>query len=362
MLMSHGIHTVGPTRSGAQIEWDKEYAIKLMHKKFPEFTPEFWIVSNEESLTAAFDEIQKMSLEIVVKPQGLSGGKGVKVMGVHLANLMAAEECTRKLLSDRPDESVILVEKIEGVEFTLMVLTDGVSVLRPPATYDYPYRFDGDTGPGTGGMGSFNDRCLPLPFMTQVDYDQCLNIAIEILQVIRAENRHFNGVLNTGFFITEKGLKFLEFNARFGDPECMNIMSVLDGSLSSLLNDIDCKTLTNTSARFMNQASVVKYLVSPDYALKNGERHEFEMDIDAIERMGVDIFFSSAVEIEINRFVTIGNSRCVALVARSNSIQSACDQVETAIRKHVRGPLDWRTDVGSEYKNLNVYKDRIYIT
>lgn len=349
-LLNAGIRAVGPTRNGAQIEWDKTYAMRLMRRLFPEYTPGYWSVNNEASLMQAIDEIKSSRIDIVVKPQGLTGGKGVKVMGAHLSDLDEAIEYARELLWDRPQESVILMEKVAGIEFTIMAITDGVSVLTPPATYDYPYRFDGDTGPGTGGMGSFTGIGEPLPFMTQHQYDQCIDVVKGVLKAMKQEGRHFNGVLNAGFFVTDNGIKFLEFNARFGDPECMNIMTVLDTSLLSLLESIEQGSLVDKPALFADKASVVKYLVTPEYALKPGIRHAFTLDVAALNAMGIDVYFSSATydnHQADGSYITVGNSRCVALAASGDSIPQAGELIEMGIRGHVSGPLQWRTDIGS---------------
>lgn len=346
-LLEFGIKTVGPTKSGAQIEWDKGFAMELMQKHFPEVTPGYWTVRDITELDSAFKTICENSLPIVVKPQGLTGGKGVKVMGTHLADYDAAYEYAKELLHDKPNERVVLVEKVSGVEFTLMVLTDGATVLRPPATYDYPYRYDGDKGAGTGGMGAFSNNKETLPFMSQAHYDKCIEVANGILKALKEDNRHYNGVLNAGFFVTKDGLKFLEFNARFGDPECMNIMTVLDSSLLTLLEDIQSGSLNTQSAKFSNQASVVKYLVTPEYAVADGKKHTFNVDIDALNKMGIQTYFSSS-ERQGDSFVTVGNSRCVALAASSNNINNASDLIENGIQQCVTGCLEWRKDVGSQ--------------
>ena len=99
------------------------------------------------------------STPVVVKPEGLTGGKGVKVMGPHLADHDEARDYALELLArGRPGESVLIEEKIVGAEFTIQAISDGRTVVLPPSTYDYPYRFDGDEGPGTGGMGSLSMR------------------------------------------------------------------------------------------------------------------------------------------------------------------------------------------------------------
>jgi phosphoribosylamine--glycine ligase len=110
-------------------------------------------------------------------------------------------------------------EKIVGVEFTIQAISDGSTVVFPPATYDYPYRYDGDEGPGTGGMGSLSMPGLTLPFMTPAHYEQACSIIERIIALLTRQGRHFSGVMNSGFFATADGVKVIEFNARFGDPE-----------------------------------------------------------------------------------------------------------------------------------------------
>ena len=100
---------------------------------------------------------------VVVKPEGLTGGKGVKVMGPHLATHEDARDYARACSSAGAGRSVLIEEKILGAEFTIQAISDGVTVVFPPSTYDYPFRFDGDEGPGTGGMGSLSMAGTTLP-------------------------------------------------------------------------------------------------------------------------------------------------------------------------------------------------------
>ncbi|MHB1952528.1 MAG: phosphoribosylamine--glycine ligase [Sulfobacillus sp.] len=347
-LTQAGIVSVGPTKEGARIEWDKEFAMDLMQRLFPEMTPRHWVVRDDSLLDNAIREIAHEKIDIVVKPQGLTGGKGVKVMGAHLADLDAAEVYAQELLVSRPDESVLLVEKVSGIEFTIMFLTDGVHVVPVPATYDYPYRFDGDTGPGTGGMGAFTGNALYLPFMSPRDYDTCLEVAKTVLAELRGQGKKFSGVLNAGFFLTAEGLKFLEFNARFGDPECLNIMTVLDGGMLPILEAMANTTLMGANVRFTGKASVVKYLVSPEYAVGHPQRHEFTLGIRALREAGIHVFFSAAEHLYGNRYATIGNSRCVALATSADSTDEAAQLIESAIARFISGPLHWRKDIGTQ--------------
>src|SRR6185437_12696731 len=224
-LLAQGTRAVGPTRDGAEIEWNKVFARSLLSEIAPEAVPRLHVVSDEAELQRAITDFG--STPLAVKPAGLTGGKGVKVMGPHLADHDAARDYVRELLSrGGAGESVLIEERIDGAEFTIQAISDGRTVVFPPSTYDYPYRFDGDEGPGTGGMGSLSVASPILPFMTPEHYREACSIIAAVIERLGALGRRFNGIMNSGFFATADGVKVIEFNARFGDPECMNIMSL----------------------------------------------------------------------------------------------------------------------------------------
>ena len=168
-LLERGIPTVGPDREGARIEWDKAFSRKLIQEVAPEANPLHRIARSRKEVLEVFKEFGDEP--VAVKPKGLTGGKGVKVVGPHLRDNDEARDFALSLIDEGGfDPAVIIEEKIEGVEFTLQAITDGRTVVFPPASYDYPYRFEGDSGPGTGGMGAYTMRERPLPFMTQGEY------------------------------------------------------------------------------------------------------------------------------------------------------------------------------------------------
>ena len=158
VLLENGLRAIGGTREAARIEWDKIYSIEMMRRVCPEFTPFYRVVSNAGELEEAVLEFESRGLWVVVKPQGLTGGKGVKVMPEHLPTYQDCVGYASSLLGKRRDEKVLLVERLRGIEFTIMGITDGVNLVMAPASYDYPFRYEGDAGPGTGGNGMLH-RC-----------------------------------------------------------------------------------------------------------------------------------------------------------------------------------------------------------
>jgi phosphoribosylamine--glycine ligase len=342
-LQAQGTPTVGPTRAGAEIEWNKVFARELLAEVAPESVPALRIAREPAAVAAAIAAFG--TTPVVVKPAGLTGGKGVKVMGPHLADHAAAQVYALELLEKGgAGESVLIEERIDGAEFTIQAISDGRTVVFPNSTYDYPYRFDGDQGPGTGGMGSLSLPGPTLPFMTTGHYDQACSIIERVIERLGALGRRFSGVMNSGFFATADGVKVIEFNARFGDPECMNIMSLFEGSWTEVMQSIVAGTLSRADVSLRNEASVVLYLVSPDYALRAGGPYEFTLDREAIEAAGGNVFFSSAVGLGEGSYRTVGTSRAVALASTAPTLERArADVVGWAERVPV---LEWRRDVG----------------
>jgi phosphoribosylamine--glycine ligase len=347
-LLAQGTNAVGPTRDGAEIEWNKVFARELLLDVAPEATPRLQVVDSAARVDEAIASFG--AAPVVVKPSGLTGGKGVKVMGPHLASHAAAADYARSLLADRRHgDAVLIEEKIVGAEFTIQAISDGSTVVFPPSTYDYPYRFDGDEGPGTGGMGSLTMPGPTLPFMSSAHYTQACAIVKRVIERLAAEGRRFTGVMNSGFFATADGVRVIEFNARFGDPECMNIMSLLEGSWPRVMQRICDGELTREDVVLREDASLVLYLVSPDYALPSSGAptpYEFELDVAALEGEGCEVFFASAVRAGENAYRTLGTSRAVALVTTAPTLPAAHERV-VACAETV-GTLQWRREVGDE--------------
>jgi len=343
-LLAQGTRAVGPTRAGAEIEWNKAFARSLLADVAPEASPSLRVVREQREVREAIESFG--GRPVVVKPSGLTGGKGVKVMGPHLASHADAREYALELLRGRAGETVLIEERVTGAEFTIQAISDGATVVFPPSTYDYPYRYDGDEGPGTGGMGSLSMPSPTLPFMTPAHYEQACSIIERVIARLGEEGRHFSGVMNSGFFATGDGVKVIEFNARFGDPECMNIMSLLSGSWPHVMEQICGRSLTAADVPLRSDASVVLYLVSPDYALSAGPTREFALDRQRIESEGCHVFFSSAVSLGEGRYRTVGTSRAVALAGTAATLEQARRLVaEGAASVPV---LEWRRDVGDE--------------
>ena len=347
-LLAEGIPTVGPTRSGAQIEWDKAFSRDVVAKIAPESNPRYLHVRSGDEVRAAINYIGDGGAPVVVKPVGLAGGKGVKVVGPHLAdNEAAAQYACEVIESGQHGGAVLIEERIAAPEFTIQAMTDGKTVVFPPATYDYPYRFDGDLGPGTGGMGSCTMPGGLLPFLDTKTYDQACGIVQDAVDFLSKDGRTFSGCMNAGFFATDDGLRVIEFNARFGDPEALNIMALFDGDWTDVMHAMAGRSLYPGNIPLGDDASVVVYLVAPEYAIGVSQGHEFALDIKCAEESGATVLFSAATQRSQHDFVTVGTSRAVAMVARDSSLERARSAAYDAIARCVQGDLQWRSDIAS---------------
>jgi len=346
-LRRAGIAAVGPTRAGAEIEWNKVFCREVVARVAPEANPAFAVARTVDEVDRAVAQVGAQHGPVVVKPVGLAGGKGVKVVGPHLADNDEAVAYAREVVrSGRNGGAVIIEERISAPEITIQAMTDGRTVVFPPATYDYPYRFDGDTGPGTGGMGSC---ALPgglLPFVDAGDYDRACQIVQAVVDYLAEVGRPFSGCLNAGFFATADGLRVIECNARFGDPEGINIMALLHSDWVDAMEAMASQSFTASDVVLADQASVVTYLVAPEYAVGTSAGHRFGLDVEAVRAQGAHVLFSSAVAAGSGLFDTVGTSRAVAITAEAATIEEARATVERAIAASVTGDLQWRSDIG----------------
>ena len=343
-LMAAGIKTVGATKYAARIEWDKLWAANLTRRVCPEIMPFHIPVRDESALDAAIDEFESSGRQVVVKPQGLTGGRGVKVMGPHLKTYNDCRDYAMSVMRENPGEGVLLVERIDGIEFTIMCLTDGDHTIMAPATYDYPYKRDGD--PGTGGVGCFAGPNKALPFMTGSELRQCHAVMRAVLREIANLGMKFTGVFNGGFFVTAHGIKFMEFNSRFGDPESMSILHLLRTPFSDVVKRMYHGTLTRDSVRFARAASVVKYLTGPEYP-STGRTRQFSINTELAEKLGATVWTSACLEAD-DMLVSMGSSRSAAVGALASTIQEASRVVNHIVDRSETGGLEVRRDIGSE--------------
>jgi phosphoribosylamine--glycine ligase len=342
-----------PDQSASRVEWDKFYLRQLIDEINPAYNPvNFMTETPDEALDAIF-YFQGKGMEVALKPRNLTGGKGVKVQGKHFDSYEEAWSYVQEVLNSNNQTGIEIQEKVEGHEFTLQLFTDGKTLVKPPATYDYPYREDGDEGPGTGGMGAFSMQPGEnLPFVDQADYDEAVALMERLLESMRERGDNYKGVLYPTFFKTSDGLKIVEVNARGGDPELINIIDLLkdDVDLGEVLKCIATGELVSDSIRYKQLASAMLYLVSPDYGYRKGPDYEFTMYPKIAREFGCKVRFAAAEKLGNHRYKTINSSRSVGISSLDNTPWAARDNIDAFIEYGFVHPmdLDYREQVAEE--------------
>ena len=332
------IPSFGPRRALARIETSKSWARRLLDANGIVGNPAYRVFESSEGLAAFVHELGA----VVVKPDGLTGGKGVRVLGEHLGSIGDAVEYALELLHS--DGLVVIEERLDGEEFSLQSITDGEAVLHCPAVQDHKRAFEGDVGPNTGGMGSYSDADLSLPFLAADDLvtARAINEAV-VVALAKEAGEPFRGVLYGGFMATAEGVRLVEYNARFGDPEAMNVLPILEADLFELCWATATGSLAEVPVAFQKKATVCKYVVPVDYPATTsvgGELHVADRDLPA----GVSIFWSSVSE-DAGRYVMQG-SRALAVVGLGDSLDEAEQRAEAATAL-VTGAVRHRTDIGT---------------
>ena len=343
-LVKAGIPTASPTKSAARIETSKSFMRELLLKHKVKGAVKYAIVDTVRDLELALD---KLGTNIVVKPTGLTGGKGVKVFGEHLMSRQDVVAYGEEVLSKRIGgmARIVLEEKLVGEEFTIQAFCDGKRVVPMPAVQDHKRAYEGDKGPNTGGMGSYSQKDGLLPFLRRSEYDSAVKIMEEVVQALKKEGAEYRGTLYGQFMLTRDGPKVIEFNARFGDPEAMNVLSLLRSDFLRICDKMANGGIAAKDAVFDPEASVCKYIVPEGYGTKPLAGEEITVNEKAIAAEKAVLYYASVNEKDGKVYTT--TSRSVGIVGICESIDEAERIAENAVR-HVKGRIHVRHDIAKK--------------
>ena len=342
-LQAAGIKCASPTKDAARIETSKSFMRGLVNK--------YDIAGNLGY--AAFDNakdceeyLKTLDHEIVVKPVGLTGGKGVKVQGEHLLSFEDTMDYVNEIFSNNiGGAGVIIEEKAVGEEFTQMVFCDGKKVVPMPLVQDHKRAYEGDVGPNTGGMGSYSDSTHLLPFINQEERQAAIDIIQSVIDAMAKEGCPYHGVLYGQFMLTVNGPKIIEFNARFGDPEAMNVLSILETGFQDVCLMMADGNLPD-KIDFAKKATVCKYVVPKGYGVKPEVGKEISFDVEGIKNAGAVVYYANIDEKD-GKLVTM-SSRSAGIVGMADTIEEAEQNCEKAL-EFVKS--DWifvRHDIGKK--------------
>ena len=331
VFKANGLRLFGPSKAAAQIECSKQFAKDLMHKyEIPTAA-----YATFEDFDAAWEYVKAGSLPTVLKYDGLAAGKGVVIA----ETLEQAEEALRDMLQDEKfgKGKVVIEEYLEGPEFSLLCFVNGTDVYPMPVAQDHKRAFDGDEGPNTGGMGAYTE----LPFITEEDLEYAMNkIMRPTAAAMVEEGCSFCGVLYGGLMKTKNGIKVIEFNARFGDPETEVILPRMTSDICQVFCDVaDGKQPTIT---WNDMATLGIVLASKGYpgSYEKGYVIEGTEDVDgSIYHMGTAL--------KDGKYVTSGG-RVMIVVCQAPTLREAQQKAAAEVAKIKCENLFHRTDIGDK--------------
>ncbi|XP_049872942.1 trifunctional purine biosynthetic protein adenosine-3 isoform X1 [Pectinophora gossypiella] len=316
-LTAHGIACFGPTKDGAQIEADKDYAKKFMTKyqlptaRYQSFT----------DAAAAKEFINNAPYPaLVVKAAGLAAGKGVVVATSKEEACQAVDEMLTDSKFGAAGETIVVEEVLEGDEVSVLAFTDGETVSMMPPAQDHKRIGDGDTGPNTGGMGAY----CPCPLITP---DQLADVKDQVLQRavdgLKAEGIKYVGVLYAGLMVTKSGPMVLEFNCRFGDPETQVLMTLLESDLYTIMKACVDGTLKQHQVQWNTKLSAVGVVIASKGYPETSTKGCVISGLSQVQSNPGIVVFHSGVSRGANGSLVTWGGRVLLVCARANSLRAA---------------------------------------
>lgn len=337
-FQDNGLKVFGPSAKAAQLEGSKAFSKDLM-KKYNIPTADY----------AAFDDADEARAYVkgkgpqVVKADGLAAGKGVFVC----ADEAEAVDAINQIMNDRifgeSGNRIIVEERLEGQEVSLLAFTDGTTVLPMEAAQDHKAVFDGDTGPNTGGMGAYSPAPIFTPELKQEVFQR---IIVPAVNGMREDGIPYQGVLYAGLMITDKGPKTLEFNARFGDPETQPLMMRMQSDIVPIMEACADGTLDACALEWKPEAAVCVVMASGGYPGKYEKGKPIQGLDQASLLEGVTVFHAGTKQ-DGDAIVTQGG-RVLGVTALGDTVQAAIAKAYQAVDKIRWEGVQFRTDIGKK--------------
>lgn len=342
-LESRGHRVFGPNKRAAEIESSKAFAKELM-KKYGIPTAKYETFSDYEKALAY---VEKGSFPVVLKADGLALGKGVLIC----ENLQQTKDGLKQIMLDKAFGSagnkVVVEEFLTGKEFTpgeevsVLAFTDGKTIVPMIPSCDHKRAYDGDKGLNTGGMGTFT----PCPFYDKEIADEVRNkIMLPTVAAMNAEGRPFKGVLYFGLMRTKEGMKVVEYNSRFGDPETQVVLPMLKTDLMEIFEAVTDERLADIKIEWEEGACVCVVLASGGYPVKYEKGKEITIgDLDE------GVFLYHAGTKRENGVLKTDGGRVLGVCAKGKTVAEAREKAYANVKKIHFDGMHYRTDIGIKY-------------
>ncbi|MCC6261191.1 MAG: phosphoribosylamine--glycine ligase [Anaerolineales bacterium] len=333
-LSDANIRSFGPNQAAAEIEASKVFAKDFMARnQIP--TARYITFSNYQE---AVDYVKQIDYPIVIKASGLAAGKGVILPETLEESISTLEAMLVKHEFDSAGAEVVIEEKLIGQEVSLMAFSDGEYCVAMIPAQDHKQLLDGDNGPNTGGMGTY----APAPILTNGLLSEAVEKVLQpTIDAMRNEGRKFIGVLYAGLMLTKDGLRVLEFNCRFGDPETQVVLPLLETDLLDIVEACIDGKLKDVHIKWKEGAAVCVVLASKGYP----EKAESGKVVTFAELPENVICFHAGTKMDGNKIITAGG-RVFGVTAMASNIENAIEKVYSNIDKVSFEGVQYRKDIG----------------
>ena len=336
LFESRSLRIFGPNKAAAQLEGSKAFAKEMLQENN---IPTASSGTFTEAILA-FQYLAQQRAPYVIKADGLAGGKGVIICQSLAEAYSAVEEILVRKAFGKAGDKVVIEEFLDGEEASFMALTDGAHILPLASSQDHKRVFDGDQGPNTCGMGAYS----PAPVVTAALHERILHeILTPLLAGLKKKNIDYRGVIYVGLMITEAGPKVLEFNARFGDPECQPIMMRLESDLLPLLEAAIDGKLATIQCEWSNEPAVCVVLAADGYPGSYGKGKEIH-GLEKLKTWQKGFVFHAGTVKDNGRWLTSGG-RVLGVTVRGLNIAEAVNEVYRAVHEISWEGMHYRKDI-----------------
>ena len=332
-LEEKGIPCFGPRANAAIIEGSKVFSKNLM-KKYGIPTAEYEVFDDAEKALAY---LETAPIPTVIKADGLALGKGVIIADTREKAKAAVVSIMQDKQFGKSGDQIVIEEFLEGPEVSVLSFTDGETVVPMISSMDHKRAGDGDTGLNTGGMGTV----APNPYYTPAVAEECMNkIFLPTIKAMKAEGRPFKGCLYFGLMITKDGVKVIEYNCRFGDPETQVVLPLLRSDLFTVMRAVTDGRLKDVPVEFDDKYAACVIMASEGYPVKYEKGYEITIPAEIADKV-----FIAGAALKDGKTVTSGG-RVLGVTAIADTLKDAIDDSYAMVEQIHFDNAYWRHDIG----------------
>jgi phosphoribosylamine--glycine ligase len=338
LFQEDGLRIFGPTKEAAELEGSKVFCKNLL-RRYGIPTANYRVFNQAKS---ALQFVKSSQFPIVVKADGLAGGKGAVICHTESEAVVAIEAMMEKKIFGKAGDQVVVEEYINGVEASVIAFTDGQSIATLDSAQDHKRVFDGDRGPNTGGMGAY----CPAPVASERDYTRVIReVLVPIVHAMNKEKRRFRGILYAGIMFTKSGPKVLEFNVRLGDPECQPLLMSLKSDIVPIMQATIDEKLSTVELENDPRPSVCVVMASGGYPGAYETGYEITGIAEA-EATGAKVFHAGTVRKD-GKLLTAGG-RVLGVTAQGDDLRKAQGNAYAAVKKISFKAAHYRSDIAGK--------------